>query len=72
MTSTSQASLKMRQYRRRLRSAGLRPIQIWIPDTRRPAVAAEFRRQSRVASAGPDEQAVLDFIEAAADWDGWA
>lgn len=60
---------KMRQYRRRLRAAGLRPIQIWVPDLRSPAVAGELRRQSLLASAGPDEEAALDFIAAAADWE---
>ncbi|MDE0696307.1 MAG: antitoxin MazE family protein [Boseongicola sp.] len=30
-------------------SAGLRPVQIWVPDTRRPGFAAECRRQARLA-----------------------
>lgn len=63
------AGQKMSQYRRRLRAAGLRPIQIWVPDTRSPAMAEELRRQSLLASAGPDESAALDFIEAVADWE---
>lgn len=62
---------KMKSYRERLRMSGLRPIQIWVPDTRSPAIAEELRRQSLLASAGPDEQATLDFLEAAADWDDW-
>lgn len=60
---------KMSRYRRRLRAAGLRPIQIWVPDMRFPAMAGELRRQSLLASSGPDESAVLDFIEAATDWE---
>ncbi|MBF0476466.1 MAG: antitoxin MazE family protein [Deltaproteobacteria bacterium] len=62
---------KMRQYRQRLRLSGLRPIQIWVPDTRSPALVEELRRQSLLAGAGPDEQATLDFLEDAADWDDW-
>lgn len=34
--------------RAKLRSAGLRPVQIWVPDTRTPGFADECRRQSRL------------------------
>lgn len=30
--------------------AGLRPVQIWVPDTRRPDFAEECRRQSRLVA----------------------
>ena len=33
-----------------LRASGLRPIQIWVPDTRRPGFAEECRRQSRLVA----------------------
>lgn len=63
---------KMQRYRDRLKSAGLRPVQIWVPDTRSRNFAAEVRRQSLLVSAGPDEHEVMDFIDAVADTDGWA
>ena len=34
--------------RDKMRAAGLRPIQIWVPDTRAPHFAAECRRQSEL------------------------
>jgi len=34
--------------RAKLRAAGLRPVQQWLPDTRAPAFAEECRRQSRM------------------------
>jgi hypothetical protein len=34
--------------RARLRAAGLRPVQIWVPDTRAPGFAEECARQSRL------------------------
>lgn len=55
----------MRDYRVRLRAAGLRPIQIWVPDVR----AQEFDARLRDQIAGLDvehEEDVLNFIEAAA------
>ena len=62
-------SQKMKQYRAKLKSSGLRAIQIWVPDTRSPAIAGELRRQSLLASAGPDELDVLAFLEDVAAWD---
>lgn len=39
---------RVERRRAKLRAAGLRPIQIWIPDTRAPGFAAECRRQSQL------------------------
>lgn len=57
---------KMKAYRERLRQAGLRPIQVWVPDTRASDFQEKLQRQ--VASIShDDEQDTLDFIESAAD-----
>ena len=67
------ASVNARVNKRRqaLRDQGLRPIQIWVPDTRVPGFADECRRQSRLAAkvdrADPDLQVLMD--EALADLD---
>jgi hypothetical protein len=58
---------KMRNYRARLRASGLRPLQIWVPDTRTPRLAKEARRQSLLASSNASEQDVSAFIEDVAD-----
>jgi hypothetical protein len=34
--------------RAKLRAAGLRPVQKWLPDTRDPGFVEECRRQSRL------------------------
>lgn len=59
----------MKEYRARLRAQGLRPVQIWIPDTRAPGFLKEARRQSLLVSGLESEREALDFIEQAADWD---
>lgn len=62
------ASTNQRVQKRRdaLRAAGLRPIQIWVPDTRRPGFAEECRRQSlAVAAADTDDQDLRVFMDAA-------
>ena len=56
---------RVRAYRERLRKQGLRPIQLWVPDTRSPDFAAEAHRQSLLASRSPhaeDDQAFVDSI----------
>lgn len=60
---------KMRAHRANLREKGLRPIQIWVPDTRSPAFKAEARRQSAVVALSPEDAEVNAFIERATDWD---
>ena len=62
---TSPAAKRVRKRRAILRAAGLRPIQIWAPDTRRPGFAEEARRQSRLAAASDlADQDLLEFLDA--------
>ncbi|HLW93560.1 MAG TPA: antitoxin MazE family protein [Roseiarcus sp.] len=57
---------RVQKRREALRAAGLRPLQIWVPDTRRPGFAEECRRQSRlVAKADRADQDLQDFMDAA-------
>jgi hypothetical protein len=64
---------RVQKHRDALRRAGLRPVQIWVPDTRRPDFADECRRQTRlVAQADQQDQDLHDLMDAAlADIDGW-
>jgi Protein of unknown function (DUF3018) len=61
----------MKAYRRRMREQGLRPVQLWVPDTRSPEVAAELRRQSLALAGDPAEREILDWIEEVTDTEGW-
>ena len=58
---------KVRAHRDRLRRQGLRPIQIWVPDVRSPAFAAEAHRQSLAVAASPHVKKDQDFIDAVSD-----
>ena len=55
----------MQRYRERLRAQGLRPVQIWVPDTRAPDFVKEMRAQSRRAARSPGEEDALKFLDAA-------
>lgn len=57
---------RVQKRRKTLRSAGLRPVQIWVPDTRLPGFAEECRRQSRIVAAADAADHDLDsFLDAA-------
>ena len=64
---------RVQRHRDALRMAGLRPVQIWVPDTRRPGFAKECRRQCRLAAkADMADASMQQFMEQAlADVDGW-
>lgn len=59
---------RVAKHRQRLRAAGLRPVQIWVPDTRRPGFAEECRRQSLSLQGDPLEISTLHFVEEISDW----
>ena len=63
--------LRVQKHRAGLRAAGLRPVQIWVPDTRRTGFADECRRQSLALRADSQETDVLSWMEVVADTEGW-
>ena len=66
----SSVANRVQKHRAGLRAAGLRPVQIWVPDTRRPDFADECRRQSLALRSDPKEAETLGWLEAAADTEG--
>lgn len=56
---------RVQKRRDALRAAGLRPVQIWVPDTRRPGFADECRRQAQAVAAADAADRDLDaFMDA--------
>ena len=62
---------RVKKHRSALRAAGLRPVQIWVPDTRRKGFAQECRRQSRTLLGDPNEQAILRWLSKVSAQEGW-
>ena len=58
---------RVRAYRDRLRNQGLRPIQLWVPDTRSPDFAAEARRQSLLVAQSPQAEEDQAFVDSISD-----
>ena len=71
MTERSRISERVQKHRAALRAAGMRPVQIWVPDVRRPGFAEECRRQSVSLRGDPLEADTLQWLAAVADGDGW-
>jgi hypothetical protein len=59
---------RVQSHRDRLRAAGLKPIQIWVPDPKAPGFAAECRRQSASIQGDPTEMHDLEMLAEIADW----
>ena len=60
---------KVRRHRERLREQGLRPLQVWVPDTRTPGFAEEARRQSLAVAASVHAKADQRFVDAISEID---
>jgi hypothetical protein len=71
MTERSKIAARVQKHRQALRAAGLRPIQIWVPDTRRRGFAAECRRQSLSLRDDPQETETLEWLDKVAARDDW-
>jgi hypothetical protein len=47
---------RVRKRREKLREQGLRPVQIWVPDTRAPGFATEYARQLQLVASSATEE----------------
>lgn len=55
---------RAQKYRAHLRASGMRPIQIWVPDTRVEDFKDECKRQSiLIAQAEKEDFALADFMD---------
>ncbi|MBU6468136.1 MAG: antitoxin MazE family protein [Betaproteobacteria bacterium] len=71
---TTNLNSRVQKHRNSLRSAGLRPVQIWVPNTRRPGFTEECRRQTcLIAESDMADTDLQEFIDKAkTDVNGWA
>ncbi|WP_412059043.1 antitoxin MazE family protein [Bartonella sp. DGB2] len=71
--ATIHTNERVKKYRAAKRKAGLRLIQIWVPDTRRKDFVEECRRQCRtVTEIEKEDRSLWDFMEQAVmDIEGW-
>ena len=65
---TQSVKHRVQSHRNRLRAAGLKPIQIWVPDPKAAGFAAECKRQSLIIQLNPEEMIDLEMLAEIADW----
>jgi hypothetical protein len=74
MATKRSSAASVQRRRDKLRAMGLRPVQIWVPDTSAPGFADEAARQGRLLAeweaspAGREEMAFWDALASEA-WD---
>jgi hypothetical protein len=73
MTVTRAGTKRVQRRRDKLRAAGLRPVQIWVPDTRAAGFAEECARQARLIREAetPEGCADEEAWTEASDTAGW-
>ena len=67
-------NIRVQKHREALRQSGLRPVQIWVPDTRPTEFAQECERQVRIVAASDQRDSeALDALmhKSLADVEGW-
>ena len=68
ITARSTSRDKVRAHRTRLRKAGLRPVQIWVPDVRSKAFTHAAHRQSLAVAKSPHAKRDQSFVDAISAW----
>lgn len=72
MSNLNKFALKVARSRERMRAAGLRPVQFWVPDTRSQSYCDVLRLQCLALREDPAETEVLGMTtEAAGLIEGW-
>src|SRR3546814_14875731 len=66
MAAIKQRADKVDRHRQRMRAAGFRPVQFWVPDTRGADLAESVRQQCLKLKGDPAELDELRFVEEAA------
>jgi hypothetical protein len=63
MTTAPTSRDRTTRYRQTLRQKGLRPVQLWLPDTRTPQFAAAARRQCERINAADRADGMMEWLE---------
>jgi hypothetical protein len=63
MTTATTSRDRTTRYRQTLRDKGLRPVQLWLLDTRAPGFAGAARRQCERINAADRADGMMDWLE---------
>jgi len=71
MPTSGTGAQRVQRRRDKLRAAGLRPVQIWVPDTRAAGFAGECARQAALIRDARQDDTDDNFWSAVSDTTGW-
>ncbi len=55
---------RVQRHRLALRASGLRPLQIWVPDTKSPSFKAQVSQQSKLVCLADDrDHDLMEFLD---------
>ena len=57
------SAYRVRRHREAMRKKGMRPITLWVPDTRSPEVLAEAARQCQLANEADKTDLAVQFFD---------
>lgn len=72
MPPPNSSAQRVQRRRDKLRAAGLRPIQIWVPDTRAIGFAEECARQARLVRSNDGDDTHDAAWADTSDTSGWS
>jgi hypothetical protein len=64
-------TLRVKKHREQLRAAGLRPVQLWLPDTSLAGFRLRCERESASLKDDPNEADLQDWIAEVTEAEGW-
>lgn len=67
----SEGAKRVRKHREKMKTAGLKPVTIWVPDVNAPGYTEDIRRQCELINASEDSNIVLDGLLELWDTNGW-
>lgn len=71
MQPATPSTSRVQKHRAKLRKAGMKPVQIWVPDTKSKAFIAECQRQSQLIAKADDSTIANFMAEALNEVEGW-
>jgi hypothetical protein len=68
---STRSNSRVQKHRDKMRAAGLKPVQLWVWDTKDPAFIAQIKRECELINAHADSKRVDEEMLSVADFSDW-
>jgi AmiR/NasT family two-component response regulator len=62
---------RVRKHREKMKTAGLKPVTIWVPDVNAPGYREQLERDIAIINADADSMLVMEQMLSVADFSDW-